>query len=73
MSKRDQCIWFLQNVHSRYDIDSWTPLFIRVLIPAVYKNTINPKLHVFNNCFDDEFSTRKWTMEVYCDCISVAL
>ena len=49
------------------------PLFIRVLIPAVYKNTINPKLHVFNNCFDDEFSTRKWTMEAYCDCISGAL
>jgi len=71
MSKRDQCIWFLQNVHSRYDIDSWTPLFIRVLIPAVYKNTINPKLDVFNNCFDDEFSTRKWTMEAYYDCCTV--
>jgi len=32
----------------------------------VYKNTINPKLHVFNNCFDDEFSTQPvWKVAQY--------
>ena len=36
--------------------------FVRVLIPAVSKKTINPKLHIFNNCFDDKFSTRKWIL-----------
>ena len=30
-----------------------TLTFVRVLIPAVSKKTINPKLHIFNNCFDD--------------------
>lgn len=31
----------------------------RVLIPAVKKEFINLKLHFFNNCFNDEYSTRK--------------
>ena len=44
-------------VETVYDVNSH---FIRVLIPAVSKKTINPKLHIFNNCFDDMFSTRKW-------------
>ena len=28
------------------------------------KDFINLKLHFFNNCFDDEFSNRKWTMVI---------
>lgn len=30
----------------------------KVLIGAVCKKTNNPQLHLFNNCFDDEFSTQ---------------
>ena len=36
-----------------------SPLPLRVLIGAVCKKTTDPQLHFFNNCFDDEFSTRK--------------
>ena len=54
-----------------------TLTFVRVLIPAVSKKTINPKLHIFNNCFDDRFSTRKWILHwpacTYMDCGVYAL
>jgi len=35
-----------------------TGLFNRVLIAAVNKSSINPKLHFFNNCFGDDYSKR---------------
>ena len=31
-----------------------------MLVGAVYKKTVIPELHFFNNCFYDEFSTRKF-------------
>ncbi len=34
----------------------------RVIITAVYKKTTMPELHFFNNCFQDEFSTREETL-----------
>ena len=32
---------------------------LRVIVTAVYKKTTIPELHFFNNCFDDDFSTRE--------------
>ena len=34
----------------------------RVVITAVYKKTTMPELHFFNNCFQDEFSTREFLL-----------
>ena len=36
------------------------PHTLRVIVPAVFKKSINLKLHFFNNCFDDEYSTRTY-------------
>ena len=37
-------------------ISLFTSLFLRVLIPAVYKKDTHLELHFFNNCFDDDRS-----------------
>ena len=34
----------------------------RVIVTAVDKSSVNLKLRLFNNCFNDEFSTRKYTL-----------
>ena len=37
----------------------------RVIVTAVNKSTINLKLDFFNNCFADEFSTRKLSLHQF--------
>lgn len=44
------------NEHNYYN-------YYRVIVTAVYKKTTMPELHFFNNCFHDEFSTRKLTLQ----------
>ena len=35
-------------------------LCCRVIVGATYKEKINLQLHLFNNCFEDKFSDRKF-------------
>ena len=41
-------------------IESLSSHSSRVLIPAVDKSSANLKVRYFNNCFDDDYSTRKY-------------
>ena len=47
------------NIVCKQRLNNLSCTLCRVLVGAVYKRTIIPELHFFNNCFYDEFSTRK--------------